>query len=675
MFRHFAWLPLAALWAAPLAAQDPAADAARLQQLLRDLGALDSKVWTARVDGLEQAAKAAAARAQALRADAKKLEEQAASADAEGQRVREEIARLRQVEALLRGKPLTAVPAPADAPQPAVAKAADAKPAPAAEAKPAAVAAAQAPAPAAPAKAADAAAAPPADAKPVPAAAPATKPTDAKSAPAAAKAVDAAAPAAASPSAAKPADAKPSASKPADAKAADGKPAAAAASPAPADAAANVALVDWAAVEPLLQDRCSSCHEPSDKKGGLDVTSFGALREGGGSGRSIVPGEPDQSRLYRMVTQQERPFMPRGEESLTKEQTDLLKAWIEQGASETKAQAKAFLAERAQKAKATAAAPTLPAGPVPQGLPVLALASPQRPGPVKAIAQSPNAPVLAFPGLGQAVLCDLSLQPLGVLAIGDGLHVDGLAFAADGLQLVVAAGTPGKLGRAVVFDVATGARVGSFGKERDVPLAVAAHGKAGLVALGGAGKRAVVLAQGDGAERCVGAHDDFVLALQFAPDGEQLAAGDRSGAVKLWDVDRGVAEALPGHKGAVHALAFTPDGRLLVTAGADGVVRGIDVKSGKEAWKLQAHEGQAFGVAVGPQGRVASCGSDGRIVVIAAGKQVAKSPAAGEWLYGVAFGANGDTAWAGDWQGRVHRFAVGGKDKAMPTVTPLLARP
>lgn len=637
MIRLIAWLPLAALCAAPLAAQDPADDAARLQQLLRDLGALDGKAWTARVDGLEQAAKAAAARAQALRADAKKLEEQASAADAEGQRVRDEIARLRQVEALLRGKPLTAVPAP-------TAPAADAKPAEAA------------------------------DAKPAPAAAPATKPTDAKATPAAAKAVEATA----SPSDAKPAapaESKPAPSKTADAKAPDGKPAVAVASPAPADAAANVALVDWAAVEPLLQDRCSSCHEPSDKKGGLDVTSFGALREGGGSGRSIVPGEPDQSRLYRMVTQQERPFMPRGEESLTKEQTDLLKAWIEQGASETKAQAKAFLAERAQKAKATAAAPTLPAGPVPQGLPAVALASPQRPGPVKAIAQSPNAPVLALPGLGQAVLCDPALQPLGVLAIGDGLHVDGLAFAADGLQLVVAAGTPGKLGRAVVFDVATGARVGSFGKERDVPLAVAAHGKAGLVALGGAGKRAVVLAQGDGAERCVGAHEDFVLALQFAPDGEQLAAGDRSGAVKLWDVDSGVAEALPGHKGAVHALAFTPDGRLLLTAGADGVVRGIDVKSGKEAWKLQAHDGQAFGVAVGPQGRVASCGSDGRIVVSAAGKQVAKSPAAGEWLYGVAFGPDGDTAWAGDWQGRVHRFAVGGKDKAMPTVTPLLARP
>lgn len=667
MLRTFALLSWSALCAAPLCAQEPAVDPARLQQLLQELGAVDAKAWAARAAGLEAAAKQADAKAQALRAQARALDEQAAAADAEGKRVRDEIARLQQVEALLRGKALTAVPGP--------------QPAPAA--KPAATAASPAPAAApAPAPAANtpAAALPKPDAVPVAVAKPVATP------PAAPKA-DAAAPASAPAPAAKPADAKPAATKPTDAesaaaKPADSKPAAAKsadakdpAPAAPADAAANVALVDWAAVEPLLQDRCSSCHEPSDKKGGLDVTSFGSLREGGGSGRSIVPGEPDQSRLYRMVTQQERPFMPRGEESLTKEQTDLLKVWIEQGACETKAQAKAFLDTRAEKAKAKASAATLPPGPVPQGLPVVALRSPARPAPLKALAQSPNAPVLALPGLGQALLCDRALQPLGVLPLDDA-HVDGVAFAADGLQVVVAAGEPGRRGSAVVFDVATGARVGSFGKERDVPLAVAAHGKAGLVALGGSGKRVVVFGQSDGGERFVGAHEDFVLALQFAPDGSVLAAADRSGEVRLWDAESGaLADTLNGHRGAVHGLAFQPDGRVLVTAGADGTVRGFDVASGKEAWKLAAHDGQALAVAVGPQGRVASCGSDGRVVVSAAGKQLGKSPAAGEWLYGVAFGPDGDTAWAGDWQGRVHRFAVGGKQKAMPTTAPLLARP
>lgn len=646
MLRAFALLSLSALAAAPLRAQEPAVDPSRLQQLLQELGAIDPKAWAARAARLEAAAKQADAKAQALREQARKLDDQAAAADAEGKRVRDEIARLQQVEALLRGKALTAVAAPMPEP---VAKpaAADTSAAKAAAPAPAAVAAATAKAAAAPSAAPTAG-----DVAPTPAEA---KPTDGK------------------PAEANPAGGKPAAAQPAEATTPAAKPAAAAA--APADAAANVALVDWAAVEPLLQDRCSSCHEPSDKKGGLDVTSFGAVREGGGSGRSIVPGEPDQSRLYRMVTQQERPFMPRGEESLTKEQTDLLKAWIEQGACETKAQAKAFVAARAEKAKAKASAATLPPGPVPQGLPSVALRSPARLAPLKALAQSPNAPVLALPGLGQALLCDRALQPLGVLPLDDA-HVDGLAFAADGLQVVVAAGEPGRRGNAVVFDVATGARVGSYGKERDVPLAVAAHGKAGLVALGGAGKRVVVFGQQDGGERFVGAHEDFVLALQFSPDGSVLAAADRSGEVRLWDAETGaLSDTLAGHKGAVHGLAFQPDGRVLVTAGADGTVRGFDVESGKEAWKLAAHEGQALAVAVGPQGRVASCGSDGRIVVSAAGKQVGKSPAAGEWLYGVAFGPDGDTAWAGDWQGRVHRFAVGGKQKAMPTIAPLLARP
>lgn len=97
------------------------------------------------------------------------------------------------------------------------------------------------------------------------------------------------------------------------------------------DAALPTTFVDWAAVEPLLQDRCSSCHEPNDKKGGLDVTTFAAMRAGGGSGKTITPGEPEQSRLYLMVTMQERPFMPKGEDPLPAEQQQLLRTWIEQG--------------------------------------------------------------------------------------------------------------------------------------------------------------------------------------------------------------------------------------------------------------------------------------------------------------------------------------------------------
>ena len=433
-------------------------------------------------------------------------------------------------------------------------------------------------------------------------------------------------------------------------------------------------MVDWAAVEPLLQDRCSACHEPADKKGGLDVTSFAAMRAGGGSGRTLVPGEPEQSRLYLMVSQQERPFMPRGEDALLQDQVALLRTWIEQGACETVAAARAFLAAREAAARASAApdAAAAMAGPVPKDLPVVPLHLPDRSGPVKALARSPNAPLLAMPGLHQVLLFDPSMQPLGVLPI-DAAAVEQIAFAADGSQLVAAVGEPGKRGRAAVFDVASGRGLGLFGNERDVPLAVAVHGVQGLVAAAGASKRTLLWRQSDGSEVGIGAHDDFVLALQFSPDGTLLAAGDRAGEVRLWETSgMGLVDTLTGHRGAVHAIAFAPNGAQLATAGADGTVRAFDPASGKELWRQQAHEGQAFALAFGPEGRLASCGSDGCIVVFApGGKPLGKSLAVGEWLYAVAFGPDGDTVWGGDWLGRVHRFVVGGKQKGMDVVVPL----
>lgn len=436
-------------------------------------------------------------------------------------------------------------------------------------------------------------------------------------------------------------------------------------------------FVDWTAVEPLLQDRCSSCHEPNDKKGGLDVTTFAAMRAGGGSGKTITPGEPEQSRLYLMVTMQERPFMPKGEDPLTAEQQALLRTWIEQGASETTAAARAFVGSR------LAAASTVPgddlatanAGPLPHDLPEVAVAHPERAGAVKALQRSPNAPLLAMPGLQQVLLYDGSMQPLGVLPI-DEATVEQLAFTPDGTQLVAAVGEVGRRGAAALFDVRSGRRLGTFGKERDVPLAVAAHAGAGVVALGGAGKRTVLLRQQDGHELASGAHDDFVLALAFTPDGTLLAAGDRAGDVKLWESSGGgLVEAWSAHRGGVTALAFAQNGQRLFTAGADGTVRAFDPGSGKEVWKQQAHEGQALALALGRDGRLASCGNDGRITVLdSAGKLLGKSPAAGEWLYAVAFDGDGKRLLAGDWQGRLHTFVPGSKDKTMAITVPLAPR-
>ncbi|MBL8724483.1 MAG: hypothetical protein JNK49_10580 [Planctomycetes bacterium] len=613
--------------AAPAAAEAPPAPAPteRLQQLLRELRATDAAAWQARLGELEQRAKARDAEAVQWRTEAKALEQRAAAADAEAQALRSEQARLQELRQLLAHLPAgdeVATPPAKDTPAQAPAPEAPRPPAPMVEA----VAPSPAPPVPAPAAAGDPAMVAPAPPAPVTPASPATAP------------------------------------------AAPGKVAPPpTAAPAPTKEIPASELVHWARVAPLFQDHCASCHDPTDQKGGLDLSTFAATRAGGGSGQSVVPGAPDQSRLYRMVAQQERPFMPRNADPLGKEAVQLLRTWIEHGAAEDEAGARTFLAEQAAAAAANAATGEAAAAsavvPLPESVPKVPLRTPSRPGPVTSLVRSPCAPLLAWPGLQQLVFGDAELRPLAVVPCALP-HCGPVAFAEDGSAALVTGGEPGRRGLAELRDVRSGALLATIGADRDVPLAAAVHRGAGLVAFGGSDKTARVRAIDGGAEVLVGKHEDFVLAVAFAPDGRWLAAGDRAGNVLVWETRGGsVFQTLAGHRGAVHAVAFDRRGKSLLTAGADGTVRLWDVEPGRERWRQNAHPNQqALAACFGPEGGVASCGSDGVIATFSAtGAPGPRSSPVGEWLYAVAFGADDKVVFAGDWQGRVHRFDTASK--------------
>jgi hypothetical protein len=88
---------------------------------------------------------------------------------------------------------------------------------------------------------------------------------------------------------------------------------------------------------PVLQERCGECHEPGGKgyeKTGFSVADYDAIMKGTKFGPVVVPESSVSSSLMRMVEHKTDPeiHMPHGKAGLTRDQLEMLRTWIDQGA-------------------------------------------------------------------------------------------------------------------------------------------------------------------------------------------------------------------------------------------------------------------------------------------------------------------------------------------------------
>ncbi len=105
-------------------------------------------------------------------------------------------------------------------------------------------------------------------------------------------------------------------------------------------------------IEPILRNRCYSCHGSAVQSGGLRLDQRESAMAGGVSGPVIQPGNSAASKLIQLVAGREQGLrMPLGGEALTSRQIDLLRDWIDQGAvwpeAETGVQSKGDATDRA----------------------------------------------------------------------------------------------------------------------------------------------------------------------------------------------------------------------------------------------------------------------------------------------------------------------------------------
>lgn len=79
----------------------------------------------------------------------------------------------------------------------------------------------------------------------------------------------------------------------------------------------------------IFETNCLMCHGARVQRSGLDLRTEDAILKGGARGPAVIPGKPDQSLLYKLITHQAEPEMPMGMDKLSESDAGVIRQWIE----------------------------------------------------------------------------------------------------------------------------------------------------------------------------------------------------------------------------------------------------------------------------------------------------------------------------------------------------------
>lgn len=412
---------------------------------------------------------------------------------------------------------------------------------------------------------------------------------------------------------------------------------------------------------PLFGQACLNCHNPDKARGGLDLSTFAGVMKGGSSGKIVEPGDVS-STLVKLVKQNAEPIMPPEGEKFSAAQIDLLAKWIEGGLLENKSSA----ARKPEKPKFETALRSDPSAkpdgppPMPEHLLLEPPVVTERATAVHAIAASPWAPLLAVTAQRQILLHHTeTLELIGILPFPEGVPIS-LAFTPDARYLIVGGGVPGKSGFTVTFDVISGARVVTAGREFDSILAADIRPSFDIVATGGPSKLLNLWNTSTGERvHSVKKHTDWITAIDISPDGILLASGDRNGGVWVWEAETANEfHTLRAHQAGITAVSFRSDSNLLASASEDGSVRFWEMNNGGEVKKIDAHPGGVTAFAFTGNGSFITAGRDNKVKLWKADFNMLREIPLPALPTATAFSGDGTRAFVADSQGKIHAFSV-----------------
>ena len=422
--------------------------------------------------------------------------------------------------------------------------------------------------------------------------------------------------------------------------------------------------------KPVFRTHCVNCHNSNRTSGGLDLTSYAAMMQGGSSGDVIEPGSPDDSFLFQLIIHADSPEMPPGDQKIPDEDIEVIRKWIEDGAI-NRPNSKP-VPRRKRKSLAMKAAlgvrPKRMAMPV--GLPVESYAKTIRDPIPASLSSSPWSPVFAMAAANQVVLYHgrplAKQRVLGILPWENG-QPQVVRFSRDGSRLIGAGGRAAADGRFVIWNVATGKREVELGDELDSILAVDLSADGKFVATGGP-ERLVRLYALDSEETELPAstlneHAGWVTAVQFSPDGKYLLSGDRGGGLILRIAATGESLfRLTSHKAAVTAVSWRADSKVFASASESGKISFWDVsnaESGKPLKTFDAHKGGCLSIDFSRTGELLSGGRDKKVTLWnLKGKAVRQFKGSREIITSVCVNDEAGFVFAGNFAGQLKSWRL-----------------
>lgn len=314
-------------------------------------------------------------------------------------------------------------------------------------------------------------------------------------------------------------------------------------------------LTDFEATHAILTRFCSGCHHDGNAEGDFSVSSYDGLLAMTSQGKPrIVPGKPDQSLMFQVLTGHAEPAMPPADEpQLNAQQIAVIEKWIAQGAKHT----------------------SDPSLKMSNGNQLPKLGSAQAKDHLITAGTAINDQLLALGRMGQVQL----VNPIDGQLIQsiDGLpgKVTALRLSADGQMLIVGTGHVGQSGQVNLVRVSDWMVHATYSGHTDAVYGASISNDGRWLATGSYDRTVIVwdLSTGQQSLRLTG-HNGAVYDLDFHPSSQALATASADQTVKLWHVPSGrLLDTLGQPEGEMRCVRFSRDGQTLVAGSRDRRIR------------------------------------------------------------------------------------------------------